>query len=126
MKIFKSVILLFVLVVMVSIGSVSVAHAGTAQVTVRGPSSFTYTVQIIQGSTVRWQNTMVTLPLGQRLISVSGLPSGSGYIGKAWVNDINIQSNTWPSKTLGGGTTHLGCLAFDYTGSPTPWIGSCP
>ncbi|MFA6272188.1 MAG: hypothetical protein WC693_03705 [Patescibacteria group bacterium] len=94
--------------------------------TVRGPSSFTYTVQIIQGSTVRWQNTMVTLPLGQRLISVSGLPSGSGYIAKAWVNDIDIQSNTWPSKTLGDGTTHLGCLAFDYTGSPTPWIGSCP
>ena len=97
----------------------------TAQVTIRGSWLMSYTVQIIQNSTVRAQNTNVTLPLGYRTISFSGLPTGCGYIAKVWANGIGVQSNTWPSKCLSG-TTHLGCLQFDMAGDPEPWSGSCP
>ncbi len=103
-----------------------VIYSANAQVTLRGPTVWgTYTVQIIQNGVVRWQNTNVILYGGYRTITVYGLPDGCGYIGKAWINAVGSQSNTWPSKCISG-TTHLGCLEFNMGGEPSPWQGSCP
>ncbi len=120
-----NIVLLLAFALIVTAWSASPAMADTAQMSLKGPTSFTYTVQFIQNGVVRWQNTSVTLPLGYRIISVSGLPSGCNYIAKAWVNGVGTQSNTWPSKCVSG-TTHLGCLQFGYDGEPQPWTGNCP
>lgn len=98
----------------------------TATFSVRGPTNLGYwTMQIIQNSTVRWQNTAVVMGSNYKFVSISGLPVGCGYIAKVWNNFAGIQSNTWPSKCISG-TTHLGCLEFNDAGEPSPWQGSCP
>jgi hypothetical protein len=125
MKKLMNIALLLVFALIVTAWSVSPAMADTVQMSLKGPTSFTYTVQFIQNGVVRWQNTNVTLAGGYKFISISGLPSGCGYIANAWVNQIGTQSHTWPSKCVSG-TRHLGCLQFGYDGEPQPWIGNCP
>jgi len=99
--------------------------ADTAQVTLRGPTLVSYTVQIWQNGVLRAQKTDVTLLFGYNTIPFYNLPSGCGYIANVWMNGVGIESHTWPSKCVSG-TTHLGCLQFNMAGEPEPWSGSCP
>ncbi len=119
------VVLLLLLAAFFIAGEVTPALADTAQVTLRGPTSVSYTVQIWQNGQKMAEDTNVSLPFGYRTISFTGLSSGCGYIANAWVNGIGVESHTWPSKCVSG-TTHLGCLQFGYDGEPEPWSGSCP
>lgn len=118
-------LLLFLAVIFIA-GAVTTALADTASVTIRGPwYGVSYTVQFWQNGVLRHQKTDLTLPVGYRTYSVYGLPSGCGYIANVWVNGVGEESHTWPAKCVSG-TTHLGCLQFDMSGSPEPWSGSCP
>jgi hypothetical protein len=121
----KSVVLLSVLALLLAAWSAVPASADTVKMSLKGPTSVTYTVQFIQNGVVRWQNTSVTLIGGYKLISISGLPSGCQYIANAWINSVGSQSHTWPPKCVSG-STHLGCLQFGYDGEPQPWTGPCP
>lgn len=120
------VALFLLLIAVITMGMVApTAQADTARVNIKGPSfGVSYTVQIWQNGVLKAQQTGITLPLGCRLLSYT-VPSGCGYIANAWVEGIDVESHTWPSKCVSG-TTHLGCLQFGYDGEPQPWSGPCP
>lgn len=122
---FKSLMLLMILSIALVSWAVTPASAGTAQVTVRGPTVWgPYTIQFIQNGVVRHQNTSYVLIGGYRTYSAT-VPDGGGYIANVWLNSVGTQSHTWPTKSVSG-TTHLGCLQFNVGGEPEPWSGSCP
>jgi hypothetical protein len=112
-----------VLLIAVAIVWASIGHAGTAQVSIDGARGY-YTVEFVRNGQVIVRDTNVRNGFGQVKVCRS-VPDGDGYYARVWHNAYGIKSNTWPPKTVSG-TTHLGCLRFNYAGEPIPWVGPCP
>jgi hypothetical protein len=124
MKKFGNLILLLILTLIVITWAAIPALADSAQVTVKGSSFLSYTVQLLRNGTLIAQDNSFTLPGGVRTKTWTGVQSGCGYTANVFVNGVGVQSHTWPSKCVSG-TTLLGCLQFNMAGEPTPWTGVC-
>ncbi len=124
MRNIKQTLVILTIALVFTICIAGFAEAGSASVTVKGPSLFSYTVQLIRNGQVIAQNTNFTIPAGVRTMTWTNVPNGCDYYANVWVNGIGAQSHTWPSKCVSGSTL-LGCLAFNIAGDPTPWTGTC-
>lgn len=124
MKKFRNLFILLILALIVIACTVTAVLADTAQVTVKGSSFFSYTVQLWRNGVLIAQQTNFTTPAGVRTKTWTGVPAGYGYIANVYVNGVGVESHTWPSKYVSG-TTLLGCLQFNMAGEPTPWTGDC-
>lgn len=120
----KGILMFLMLALAVTGWGAKPALAASAQVTVKGSSLYSYTVELWQNGNLIARKTDFTTPAGVKTMTWNGVSSGCGYIANVYVNGIGVQSHTWPSKCVNG-TTLLGCLAFNIAGEPTPWIGDC-
>jgi len=102
----------------------SVAHAANVVVSVNGPPGC-YTFTLYRNGTVYNVATGAN-SLGTVNFTWKNVPDGSSYYAGASWNASPANSHTWPPKSNVSGTTHLGCLAFNFGGDPTPWSGPCP
>lgn len=121
---FKNLLILSLFAVIVCAWFATPALADSAQVTVKGSSYYSYTVELWRNGNLISRKTDFVTPGGVKTMKWTGVSAGCGYIANVYVNGYGVQSHTWPSQCVSG-TTLLGCLQFNLMGDPVPWTGDC-